>query len=64
MVTKAADLFIGVDAGVEPGASGEQCLDCRLVPAHGCVVQRRAAVLTRAGAKDVSCKRWRDGRWP
>ena len=50
MGAEAADLIRGVDPGqVAPGASGEQGLDFRLVPAHGCEVQRRAAFLTREG---------------
>jgi hypothetical protein len=51
---EAADLIRGVDAGqVGPGASGEQGLDCRRVPAHSCVVQRCAAILMRGGRVEI-----------
>ncbi len=47
MWAETADRIRGVDAGqVGPGASGEQGIDYRLVPRHGCVVQ---AVLTMWG---------------
>ena len=51
---EAADLIGGVDAGqLGPGASGEQGLDCRRVPAHSCVVQRCAAILMRGGGVEM-----------